>query len=58
MELHPRLSQLDKVDLDKYIEACKEDLIKFLEDLGINNVLALQVLEGVRESLLSGIFTN
>ena len=58
MELHPRLSQLDEQDLEQYIGACKDDLIDFLEDLGINNVLALQVLEEVRESLLKGIFTN
>lgn len=51
MELHPLLSQLDKSDLDRYMNACKEDLIDFLEDLGLNNALALKVLEDVQASL-------
>jgi hypothetical protein len=51
MELHPLLSQLDKTDLDRYMNACKEDLIDFLEDLGLNNALALKVLEDVQASL-------
>lgn len=51
MELHPLLSQLDNTDLERYMNACKEDLINFLEDLGLNNNLALQMLEDVRASL-------
>lgn len=51
MELHPLLSQLEKTDLDRYMNACKEDLMDFLEDLGLSNALALQVLEDVRTSL-------
>jgi hypothetical protein len=51
MELHPLLSQLDNTDLERYMNACKEDLINFLEDLGLNNNLALQVLEDVRASI-------
>jgi len=51
MELHPLLSQLDKTDLERYMSACKEDLINFLEDLGLSNTLAVQVLEDVRTSL-------
>jgi len=48
MELHPLLSQLEKTNLEQYMNACKDDLIDFLEDLGLNNILALQVLEDVR----------
>jgi len=51
MELHPLLSQLDKTDLERYMNACKEDLMDFLEDLGLSNTLALQVLEDVRSTL-------
>jgi len=51
MELHPLLSQLDNSDLERYMDACKEDLIDFLEDLGLSNTLALQVLEDVRASI-------
>jgi hypothetical protein len=51
MELHPLLSQLDKTDLERYMNACKDDLIDFLEDLGLINNLAVQVLEDVRASL-------
>lgn len=51
MELHPLLSQLDETDLERYMNACKEDLIDFLEDLGLSNDLALQVLEDVQASL-------
>jgi hypothetical protein len=58
MELNPQLSQLDKKDFERYMNACKADLIDFLEDLGLNNTHALQVLEDVRESLLNRIFTN
>ena len=58
MELHPRLSQLDEKDFERYMNACKDDLIDFLEDLGLSNNHSLRVLEDVRESLLSGIFTN
>ena len=35
MELHPLLSQLDKKDRERYMIACKNDLIDFLEDLGL-----------------------
>lgn len=52
MELHPFLSQLDKKDLDRYMNACKDDLWDFLENLGLSDALALQVLEDVRASLL------
>ena len=51
MELHPLLSQLDKTDLERYTNACKNDLIDFLEDLCLSNTLALQVLEEVRASI-------
>ena len=51
MELHPLLSQLEKTDLERYMNACKEDLIDFLEDLGLSNTLALRVLEDVRSSI-------
>ena len=53
MELHPLLSKLDKKDRERYVIACKNDLIDFLEDLGLSNGLALQVLEDVRTSLLN-----
>jgi hypothetical protein len=53
MELHPLLSQLDKKDFERYMTACKEDLIVLLEDLGLNNDLALQVLVDVGASLLN-----
>jgi len=58
MEIHPQLYQLDKKDFERYMNACKDDLIDFLEDLGLSNTHALQVLEEVRESLLNRIFTN
>ena len=51
MELHPFLSQLDKKDLERYVNACKDDLWDFLENLGLSDALALQVLEDVRVSL-------
>jgi len=51
MELHPLLSRLEKNDLELYVNACKDDLIDFLEDLGLSNTLALQVLEDVRTSI-------
>jgi hypothetical protein len=51
MELHPLLSRLEKTDLERYMNACKDDLIDFLEDLGLSNILALQVLEDVRASI-------
>jgi hypothetical protein len=51
MEIHPLLYKLDKKDFERYMNACKDDLLDFLEDLGISNVLALQVLEEVRNSL-------
>jgi hypothetical protein len=51
MELHPLLSQLEKNDLERYVNACKNDFIDFLEDLGLSNTLALQVLEDVRTSI-------
>lgn len=52
MELHPFLSQLDRKDLERYMNACKDDLWDFLENLGLSDALALQVLEDVRASLL------
>lgn len=52
MELHPLLSQLDKKDFERYVTACKYDLMDLLEDLGLNDTLALQILEDVRSSLL------
>lgn len=51
MELHPRLSQLDKKDFEWYLKACKDDLVDFLEDLGLNNALARQVLIDVHAFL-------
>jgi hypothetical protein len=51
MELHPLLSRLEKTDLERYMNACKDDLIDFLEDLGLSNILALKVLEDVRASI-------
>ena len=51
MELHPFLSQLDKKDLERYVNACKDDLWDFIENLGLSNALALQVLDDVRASL-------
>lgn len=51
MELHPFLSQLDRKDLERYMNACKDDLWDFLENLGLSDALALQVLEDVRASL-------
>jgi hypothetical protein len=52
MELHPFLSQLDNRDLERYMNACKDELWDFLENLGLSDALALQVLEDVRASLL------
>ena len=52
MELHPFLSQLDKKDLERYMNACKDDLWDFLDNLGLSDALVLQVLEDVRSSLL------
>lgn len=52
MELHPFISLLDKKDLDRYMNSCKNDLWDFLENLGLSNALTLQVLEEVRTSLL------
>lgn len=52
MELHPFLSQLDKKDLERYMNACKDDLWDFLENLGLNDAQVLQVLEDVRTSIL------
>jgi hypothetical protein len=51
MELDPVLSRLEKTDIEQYMNACKDDLIDFLENLGLNNILALQVLEDVRASI-------
>ena len=51
MEIHPLLFQLDMKDLERYMNACKEDLINFLEDLGLNNAQALQVLDDIRISI-------
>lgn len=52
MELHPFISLLDKKDLDRYMNSCKNDLWDFLENLGLSNALTLQMLEEVRTSLL------
>ena len=52
MELHPFLSQLDRKDLERYMNACKDDLWDFLDNLGLNDALVLQVLDDVRGSLL------
>lgn len=52
MELHPFLSQLDKKDLERYVNACKDDLWDFLENLGLSDALTLQVLEDVRTAIL------
>jgi hypothetical protein len=51
MELHPLIYQLDLKDIERYRNACKDDLIDFLEGLGLNNALALQVLKDVQASL-------
>ena len=51
MELHPLLSRLEETDLKQYMNACKDDLIDFLEDLSLSNTLALQVLDDVRASI-------
>ena len=48
MELHPLLSQLEETDLERYMNACKEDVMNFLDDFGLSNTLALQVLGDVR----------
>ncbi|MGE5465526.1 MAG: hypothetical protein ACM3QR_00455 [Syntrophothermus sp.] len=48
IELHHLLSELDSKDFEKYLNACKEDLKDFLEDLGLNNTQTLQLLEDVR----------
>ncbi len=53
MELHPLLSQLDKNDLERYVDACKNYLMGFLEELCLSDDLALQVLEGARTDLLN-----
>jgi hypothetical protein len=61
MELHPFLSQLEKKDLERYMNACKDDLWDFLDNLGLSDALVLQVLENVRSSLLKNdtlIFSN
>ena len=47
MELHPLLSQLEKMDLERYMNACQEDVMNFLDELGLSNTLALQVLEDI-----------
>jgi hypothetical protein len=51
MELHPLLSRLEKTDLEQYMDACKADVMNFLEELGLSDTLALQVLEDVRASI-------
>jgi DNA polymerase III alpha subunit (gram-positive type) len=51
MELHPLISQLDNNDLERYMNACKEDLMNFLEDLGLSDNLAAQILDDVRASI-------
>ena len=53
MEIHPLLYELDKKDSERYMNACKDDLMDFLDNLCLSNTLALQVLEEVRISLES-----
>jgi hypothetical protein len=53
MELHPFISVLDKKDLERYMNSCKNDLWDFLEDFGLSNTLTLRVLEEVRTALLT-----
>jgi hypothetical protein len=52
MEIHPIISMLDKKDLERYVDSCKSDLWVFLENLGLNNALTLQVIEEVRTTIL------
>jgi hypothetical protein len=52
MELHPFISVLNKEDLERYMNSCKNDLWDFLEDFGLSNTLTLRVLEEVRTALL------
>jgi len=52
MELHPFISVLNKEDLERYMNSCKNDLWDFLEDFGLGNTLTLRVLEEVRTALL------
>ncbi len=52
MELHPFISLLDKKDLERYMNVCKNDLWDFLENLGLDNTLTLQMLEEIRTALL------
>jgi hypothetical protein len=52
MELHPFISLLDKKDLERYLNSCKNDLWNYLENLGLSDTLTLQVLEEVRAALL------
>ncbi|MDQ1251634.1 MAG: hypothetical protein QG646_742 [Euryarchaeota archaeon] len=52
MELHPFLAKLDKKDLERYMNACKDDLWDFLDNFGLSDALVLQVLEDVRSSIL------
>lgn len=52
MELHPLLTQLDKRDLEQYMNECKDDLWDFLENLGLSDTLTLQVLDDVRAAIL------
>jgi hypothetical protein len=51
MKLHPLLSQLEETDLERYMNACKEEGMNFLDEFGLSNTLALQVLEEVRVSI-------
>jgi hypothetical protein len=53
MELHPFISVLDKKDLERYMNSCKNDLWDFLEDFGLSNTLTLRMLEEVRTALLT-----
>lgn len=55
MELHPLLSRLEKTDLEQYMDACKADVMNFLEELGLSDTLALQVLEDVSFNILKNI---
>jgi hypothetical protein len=52
MEIHPFISLLDKKDLERYLNSCKNDLWNYLENLGLSDALTLEVLEEVRAALL------
>lgn len=51
LELHPFLAQLNEKDLKRYIKACEDDMWDFLKNLGLDNTLALKVLDDVRANI-------